>query len=74
MPPLFPTDLPGDDWTEFPADGFPEPVPGLIHRSSSPAVCGLPLGGVDTGCLDLETNGTLGYATVFNSLVPRGGP
>jgi uncharacterized protein (DUF608 family) len=32
------------------------------------------LGGVDTGCLDLETSGLLGYCTLFNSHVPRRGP
>jgi hypothetical protein len=29
------------------------------------------LGGVDTGCFDLETSGMLGYNTIFNTLVPR---
>ena len=24
-----------------------------------------------TGCIDLETNGTLGYCSIFNSLFPR---
>ena len=27
----------------------------------------------DTGCLDLETNGTIGYNKIFNGIVPRGG-
>ena len=34
----------------------------------------MPLGGVDTGCLDLETSGMLGYMTIFNTHVPRRGP
>jgi uncharacterized protein (DUF608 family) len=34
----------------------------------------MPLGGVDTGCLDVETSGLFGYSTIFNSHVPRGGP
>lgn len=34
----------------------------------------MPLGGVATGCLDLETNGELGFSTQFNWLLPRQGP
>lgn len=71
---LFPTNLPELEWQEFAAEGFSEPVAGLIHRTSKPAVCGMPIGGIDTGCLDLETDGTFGYCTIFNSLVPRRGP
>ncbi len=68
---LFPTDLPTLDWAEFRADGFSELVSGLVHRAETPAVCGMPLGGIDTGCIDLETSGLLGYCTIFNSLYPR---
>ena len=71
---LFSVDLPELKWVEFSADGFSEPVAGVIYRSDRPAVCGLPLGGIDTGCIDLETDGTLGYSTIFNSHVPRLGP
>jgi uncharacterized protein (DUF608 family) len=35
---------------------------------------GMPLGGIDTGCLDLETSGMLGYCSIFNTLAPRRGP
>lgn len=34
----------------------------------------MPLGVIDTGCLDIEADGSLGYCTVFNSLMPRRGP
>jgi uncharacterized protein (DUF608 family) len=71
---LFPTDLPERQWFEFSARGFSNPVTGVIYRAASPIACGLPLGGIDTGCIDLETTGLLGYATIFNSLVPRRGP
>ncbi|MEW6751332.1 MAG: GH116 family glycosyl-hydrolase [Candidatus Latescibacterota bacterium] len=71
---LFPTDLEGMKWLEFPAAGFPDQACGVIHRKDTPAANGVPLGGVDTGCLDLETDGTFGYCTVFNSHVPRRGP
>lgn len=32
------------------------------------------MGGIDTGCIDLETSGMWGYNTFFNFLIPRGGP
>ncbi|MBU7004994.1 MAG: hypothetical protein HXS50_05465, partial [Theionarchaea archaeon] len=60
---LFPTDLPGSRWTRFRAEGFPDPVCGVIYRLSRPATCGMPLGGLDTGCIDLETSGMWGYST-----------
>ncbi len=71
---LFPTNLCERQWVEFTAEGFSSPVAGLIHRAGNPIPCGLPLGGIDTGCLDLETNGTLGRMSIFNSLTPRRGP
>ena len=72
---LFPTCLPDLKWSEFNAAGFDGPACGVVYRDgTSPAICGVPLGGVDTGCLDLETSGLLGYNTIFNSHVPRGGP
>ena len=52
---LFPTDLPELKWVEFSAEGFSKPVSGVIHRVAQPAVCGMPLGGIDTGCLDLAS-------------------
>ena len=71
---LFPTDIPSLKWMEFEAAGFSRPVSGLIHRSDGAPICGMPLGAIDTGCLDLEGNGTFGFCTIFNSHVPRRGP
>jgi len=71
---LFPLDLPDRQWARFPAAGFPGPVCGAVHHGSHPPVCGMPLGGVDTGCLDVEADGTLGYLSLFGSIVPRRGP
>jgi uncharacterized protein (DUF608 family) len=70
---LFPIDKPARGWVEFRAAGYAEPVGGVIYRLKDPVSNGMALGGVDTGCLDLETNGTFGYSTIFNSIVPRGG-
>ena len=71
---LFPTDLQPNRWVEFAAEGFADPVTGVIYREDRPAVKGMPLGGLDTGCVDLESTGLLGYVTLFNSLAPRRGP
>ena len=71
---LFPTDLPTADWAEFGAQGYSRPVWGAIYRSELPPTCGMPLGAVDTGGLDLEADGTFGFCTIFNSHVPRRGP
>src|SRR5450759_1561657 len=71
---LFPTNLSQKEWNEFSARGYSTPVIGVIYQGSNPPECGLPLGGIDTGCLDLEASGELGYSSIFNSLTPRRGP
>jgi uncharacterized protein (DUF608 family) len=71
---LFPTDLPSSAWLQFQAEGFTVPVCGVLYDRLHPATNGMPLGGVDTGCLDLETSGLWGYSTLFNTHVPRMGP
>jgi len=68
---LFPIDLPSREWVEFQAEGFSKPVSGVIYNSKEPPTCGVPLGGVSTGCLDLEATGTFGFSSIFNSHVPR---
>ena len=49
---LFPTDLPELQWLEFSARGFQHPVSGALFRDSKPPCCGVPIGGLDTGCSD----------------------
>ena len=65
----FPADLPCRQWREFPASGFEEPACGVIFAPGD-ASCGLPLGGIGTGCVDLNPDGTLGRCSIFNSFVP----
>ena len=66
---LFPVEQPALSWSEFRAEGFSRPVCGVVFRAGQ-AVCGLPLGGIGTGCIDLNTDGTLGRCSVFNSFAP----
>lgn len=68
----FPAGLLHATWQEFPVSGYLQPVTGVVYRGIPRPTCGMPLGGLDTGCLDLETTGMLGYATIFNHLAdPR---
>jgi len=54
-------------WTSFRADGFPHPVTGVIYRDGA-SIEGVPLGGLGTGFISLETDGTLDYySTIFNA-------
>ena len=69
---LFPPHLLHARWHSFEAAGFTEPVTGIVYRGEPRPTCGMPLGGLDTGCIDVEPNGMFGYSTIFNHLVePR---
>jgi len=50
---LFPAGLLQADWQQFQAQGYREPVTGVVYRGEPRPTCGTPLGGVDTGCLAL---------------------
>src|SRR5690348_10286762 len=67
---LFPTDLPYQKWLEFPAQGFSNRACGLIYNQLQPPRQGMALGGIDTGYMSMEVDGTLGYCTIFNSIDP----
>ena len=80
-PKLFPTDLPSAKWVEFQSDGFSRPVTGVIYRSEKPPCCGMPLGGLSTGCIDIDAAGVFGFSTIFSDYTltqgyanPRGYP
>jgi uncharacterized protein (DUF608 family) len=67
------------DWQQFSAEGYPQPVTGVIYRMGTPGSAmkpfsGVPMGGVDTGGLYLDPNGLLGLSSIFNNYVPPGGP
>lgn len=71
---LFPAGLAELEWTEFSAEGFSEPVCGVIYRDDRAPCCGVPIGGIGTGCLDLGPSGVIGFSTIFNSFAPRPDP
>ena len=62
------------EWSQFSASGFSSPVCGTIHRKDFPAECGVPIGTVDTGCIDLDTDGLFGYCSMFGAFAPPRGP
>ncbi|MCL5105424.1 MAG: GH116 family glycosyl hydrolase [Armatimonadetes bacterium] len=56
-------------YQEFTADGFAKPVCGIIYRAGQSS-CGAPVGGIGTGCMDIDTNGAIGRSSIFNSFAP----
>ncbi len=71
---LFPSAVPPAEWMQFEAAGYSRPACGVIYRKQNQVLNGMPLGGVSTGYLDVGTDGTWGYCTLFNSGVPVRGP
>ena len=65
---LFPPHLLHARWRTYHAADYAHPVTGIVYRGDPRPTCGMPLGGLDTGCIDLEPNGMFGYSTIFNHL------
>ena len=68
---LFARDLPSTQWAQFSAAGFSAPVSGVVFHPDQAPCCGVPLGGVATGCLDVQAGGVLGFETIFNQYPRR---
>ena len=67
---LFPTELAELQWQEFRAVGFEQPVAGVIYRPAKAPCCGVPLGGISTGCIDIDARGVYGFSSAFNPWSP----
>ena len=63
---LFPFDSPANQWTSFMAEGFESPVCGVIYTDTSNLWAGIPIGGLGTGSITIENDGSLGYCTIFS--------
>src|ERR1035438_9000461 len=63
---LFPNALPEFPWQQFSAAGFDEQVAGTIYSPGKAPCCGVPLGGISTGCIDLDVKGVYGFSSIFN--------
>ena len=66
---LFDKQAPTGEWAQFAAAGFGIPACGLIFDENDTVCAGLPLGGLGTGCLDIETSGVLGFSSIFRPSV-----
>jgi hypothetical protein len=62
---LFPANLTKNQWLTFAAAGFSKPVSGVIYDANAAPVIGVPLGGLATGCLDIEATGVYGFNSIF---------
>jgi hypothetical protein len=58
--------VPEGRWCKFSGLGFDNQVIGVVYRAGQ-ATCGLPLGAIGTGHIDLDTDSTLGRCTIFNT-------
>ncbi|MGD2157061.1 MAG: GH116 family glycosyl hydrolase [Anaerolineales bacterium] len=65
----FPPNLPDRQWVKFSAKGFSQPVVGVVYRDGGSGQCGLPLGGIGTGYINIDPNGCMGEWTIYNNLV-----
>ena len=66
MKTLFDTSLPERSWNMLSVEGFASPIPGVLFRASNKPCCGVPLGGIGTGCVDIDAAGAWGYNSMFN--------
>jgi uncharacterized protein (DUF608 family) len=66
MDALFDTACPEREWSRIRTRGFERPLPGAVFRSARRPCCGMPLGGVGTGCIDLDVGGVWGHGSLFN--------
>ena len=64
---LFSDKAPVMQSSQFEASGYSQPACGVIFNKDNPACCGVPMGGVSTGCIDIETSGVWGFNFLFNS-------
>src|ERR1700722_1901546 len=71
---IFPGAIPRKQWARFAAEGFSQPACGIVYRKDERVPHGMPLGGVATGFMDIDTDGTFGFFNLFNSGVPTRGP
>lgn len=67
---LFPTDVAPGQWLQVEAAGFTAPACAVVYRRENDVPNGMPLGGVSTGFINVETDGTWGQSSIFNSGVP----
>jgi uncharacterized protein (DUF608 family) len=63
---FFPAGQLENQWSSFKADGFKDSVCGIIYTDTTNLWSGMPLGGLGTGSVTIENDGTIGYSTLFS--------
>ena len=62
----FPTDLETSQWKEFQPKSY-QTVTGVVYDKDTVTCCSVPMGGVATGCIDVDMRGVWGYSSIFNA-------
>ena len=65
MKKLFDTEI-LHEWHQFPARDYTSPVSGMVYNREKLPTCGMPLGGIATGCIDIDARGVYGMNNLFN--------
>ena len=68
---LFPRNVPGQEWAQFSAAGYDSPACGVVYRRKYRPVNGLPLGGIDTGRLDVGADSRSGFFYLLQLVFSR---
>ncbi len=66
METLFDLGVPERKWGKMKVLGFRDKVAGVVFSGDNPPCCGVPLGGIGTGCIDFDPRGYFGWNTIFN--------
>lgn len=66
MKTLFDTTINQREWATIKVEGFNKEVAGVIFTGNNPPCCGVPLGGIGTGCIDYDVRGVFGWSNIFN--------
>ena len=62
----FDTSVEHGNWQRFACEGYSQTVAGIVFEPADSPCCGVPVGGVGTGCLDIEAGSVIGFDTIFN--------
>ena len=63
---LFSQETATRDFVDLEVEGFSKLVPGVVFTAGNPPCCGVPLGGIGTGCIDFDPRGIFGWSSIFN--------
>ncbi len=65
----FDSKTPKGNFERFRADGFENPVVGIVFKGGT-TLSGVPLGGLGTGYIEISGDGRLGRCSIFNDICP----